>query len=174
MIKLTVTGHRPNKLYGYNYKDPRYQALYYILVNRILKAINEDQDHEVLCISGMALGADMIFAFAAIHLKSKGYNVHLLAAIPFKGQESRWPRESINMYNDILDNADEIVYVCKPGYVPYKMQKRNEYMVDLLCGINDKLIAIWDGSSGGTANCVNYAKSMNINIEYINPNNILV
>ena len=45
MIKLTVTGHRPNKLYGYNYKDSRYQALYYMLVNRILKAINEDQDH---------------------------------------------------------------------------------------------------------------------------------
>ena len=126
MIKLTVTGHRPNKLYGYNYKDPRYQALYHMLIDRILKAINEDENHEVLCISGMALGADMIFAFAAIHLKSKGYNVHLLAAIPFKGQESRWPRESINMYTDILANVGVIVCVCGPGDVPYKLPRLNQ------------------------------------------------
>ena len=34
------------------------------------------------------------------------------------------------------------------------MQKRNEYMVDL----TDKVIAVWDGSKGGTGNCVRYAE----------------
>lgn len=29
------------------------------------------------------------------------------------------------------------------------MQKRNEYMVDLA----DKVVAVWDGSKGGTDNC---------------------
>ena len=50
------------------------------------------------------------------------------------------------------------------------MQKRNEYMVDRLIGVNDILLAIYNGSTkGGTANCINYAKSLDINIEYINP-----
>ena len=34
------------------------------------------------------------------------------------------------------------------------MQKRNEYMVDLA----DKVIAVWNGSTGGTYNCVKYAE----------------
>ena len=39
-------------------------------------------------------------------------------------------------------------------YKPWLMQKRNEYMVDLA----DKVIAVWDGSKGGTGNCVRYAE----------------
>ena len=174
MTRIAITGHRSNKLWGYNYNNANYVKLMKLFKQYIIDTINNDKEHKVEIITGMAIGTDTIFAVAGLYLRDHGYNIKVTCAIPFKGQESRWPRESINMYNDILDNADQIVYVCKPGYVPYKMQKRNEYMVDLLCGINDKLIAIWDGSSGGTANCVNYAKSMNINIEYINPNNILV
>ena len=34
------------------------------------------------------------------------------------------------------------------------------------------LIAVWDGSSGGTANCIKYAKNMNKNIIHIDPYNI--
>jgi uncharacterized phage-like protein YoqJ len=34
------------------------------------------------------------------------------------------------------------------------LQKRNEWMVDHC----DLLIAVWDGSEGGTANCVRYAR----------------
>ena len=29
MIRIAVTGHRYDKLYGYNLKDPRYMALYF-------------------------------------------------------------------------------------------------------------------------------------------------
>ena len=46
-----------------------------------------------------------------------------------------------------------------------KMQTRNEWMVNHC----DKLIAVWNGSDGGTGNCVNYAKSINKEIIYINP-----
>lgn len=45
------------------------------------------------------------------------------------------------------------------------MQKRNEYMVNLA----DKVIAVWGGSSGGTANCVRYAKSVGKEIIIIKP-----
>ena len=47
------------------------------------------------------------------------------------------------------------------------MQKRNEYMVDLA----DRVIAVWDGSKGGTANCVKYAEKVGKEIIRIEPYN---
>jgi uncharacterized phage-like protein YoqJ len=48
------------------------------------------------------------------------------------------------------------------------MQIRNEWMVDRC----DKLIAVWDGSKGGTGNCVDYAKSVNKDIFRIDLNTL--
>ena len=41
------------------------------------------------------------------------------------------------------------------------MPTRNEYMVDLA----DKIIAVWDGSNGGTANCVKYAEKVSADLD---------
>lgn len=58
------------------------------------------------------------------------------------------------------------VVVCSGGYAAFKMQKRNEYLVDHC----DKLIAIYDGSLfGGTYNCVKYANSVSKQIIVIKP-----
>jgi uncharacterized phage-like protein YoqJ len=40
------------------------------------------------------------------------------------------------------------------GFTSYAMQIRNEWMVDHC----DLLVALWDGSPGGTGNCIRYAK----------------
>ena len=50
-------------------------------------------------------------------------------------------------------------------YKPYLMQKRNEYMVDHA----DEVIAVWNGNSGGTKNCVEYAIKQQKLIHRINP-----
>ncbi|MNP85294.1 hypothetical protein D3C76_1849670 [compost metagenome] len=48
------------------------------------------------------------------------------------------------------------------------MQKRNEWMVD-----NSKfIISVWDGTKGGTGNCVKYAENKNKHISNINPKEI--
>ena len=120
----------------------------------------------------MAIGTDTIFAVAGLYLRDHGYNIKVTCAIPFKGQESKWPLESQNLYNMILEKADNIVYVCNEGYAKWKMQKRNEYIVNLLTSDNDFLIAVWNGTPGGTANCVGYAKKLNKRIIYINPNSL--
>src|SRR3546814_16271306 len=41
------------------------------------------------------------------------------------------------------------------GYAAWKLQKRNEWMVDHA----DELVALWDGSRSGTGNCVAYANT---------------
>ncbi len=152
-MKLGVTGHRPNKLWGYDISDKRYAQMKEYFKNEIRKDVNEAG--QVEAISGMALGVDILFAEAAIELKKEGLPVTLTAAIPFKGQEGKWPETSKRQYCNILSEADRSVTVCDGSYAAWKMQKRNEFIVDEC----DRLIAIWDGMpQGGTANCVDYAR----------------
>lgn len=158
-MKICVTGHRPNKLYGYDYKDSRWQELKE-LFKTLLK---ENQCEEA--ITGMALGVDTVFALSVLELKEEGYDIKLHCAIPCKNHSSKWRRDSVMLYNTILSKADIVKQVSDEGYKPYLMQKRNEYMVDLA----DKVIAVWDGSKSGTGNCVAYAGKMNKDIIIIDP-----
>jgi len=139
-----ATGHRPDKLGGYS--DAAHTKLLTLAINFF---INNKCD---AAISGMALGWDTAWAEAALL-----NNVPLIAAIPFAGQEKMWPAWSQTKYNNILSKAKETVIVCKGGYASYKMQVRNEYMVDNC----DTVVALWNGSPGGTGNCVRYTQQKN-------------
>lgn len=136
------TGHRPNKVGGYG---PAAHIRLVKLAKDWLRA-----NHPYKVISGMALGWDQAIAQAA---KEMAYPY--IAAIPFNGQENAWPTESKHKYYELMDEANEIVVVCEGGYAPWKMQDRNKWMVDN----SDVVLALWDGSSGGTANCVKYAEA---------------
>src|SRR5690606_16042254 len=108
----------------------------------------------------MALGVDMLWANVAIR-----QNIPLQACIPFEGQEKKWPKESQELYHKILSYAVDRVVVCKGGYASYKMQKRNKEMVDRC----DLLIAVWNGTEGGTYNCVSYAIDRGREVVRIDP-----
>lgn len=139
-MKYSATGHRPDKLGGYT------NTAHVKLVDLAYKFLNEDRPDEI--ISGMALGWDTAWAEAALYL-----NIPVIAAVPFHGQEKMWPKRSQLIYKKLLSNCSDVVYVCDKGYAPWKMQIRNEYMVDH----SNKVIALWDGSEGGTCNCIQYA-----------------
>jgi len=76
-----------------------------------------------------------------------------------------WPESSQKEYKRLLAKAKEVVTVCEGAYSPHKMQLRNQYMVDRC----DVLIAVWDGTPGGTGNCVGYAKKQGKEIFRITP-----
>lgn len=151
---LAVTGHRPPKIGGYSDTAPLRVAIRTQLRD-ILLALQPE-----FAISGMALGVDQDFAAEALALK-----IPLIAAVPFRGQELAWPSTSQQHFHALLAQAAEVVYVSTGGYAAWKMQRRNEWMVDHC----DQLIAVWDGSSGGTAHCVRYAESRGRDIIRINP-----
>jgi uncharacterized phage-like protein YoqJ len=141
------TGHRPNKLGGYG-KDAQQR-----LIDLAIDFFDSHAGEQVTeVISGMALGWDMALAEAACQLE-----IPWTAAIPFEGQQLAWPRPSQEAYEKTLVFAKNIVYVCEPGYAAWKMQKRNEWMVDNC----DAVLALWDGSDGGTGNCIKYANKIN-------------
>jgi len=133
------------------------------------QGICNDSPDPVTFISGMAIGADQLFATSIIWLKEIGINCRLLAAVPFKGQEGKWPQKSRDKFTEILAKCDEVVYVSDPGYAAWKMQKRNVWMVDQV-GKDGIVLAVWDGSqSGGTFNCVTYAIEQGCRIIHFSP-----
>lgn len=151
---VAFTGHRPNKLGGYNLPN---QTYIYVCqqIEKTLKELNPEK-----IISGMALGVDQWATSIAIKL-----GIPFIAAIPFIGQERVWPESSKRTYHLLLKKASEQVIVSEGEYTAHKLQIRNEWMVDRC----NKLIAIWNGTNGGTGNCVNYAKSINKDIIVIDP-----
>ncbi|TAL42351.1 MAG: DUF1273 family protein [Salinibacterium sp.] len=147
-VILGLTGHRPDKL-GDNAYETRApikdwcQREFAKVMRKVKPAV---------VISGMALGWDQWAGQVAL-----GMGADLWAYIPFEGQESRWWSESRQLYWLMLQSAKVVKTICSPGYAPWKMQKRNEAVVDdctLLC-------SLWNGDLfGGTFNCIEYANEV--------------
>ena len=112
-------------------------------------------------ISGMALGFDQLLLEEAL-----AQNIKAVAAVPCLNQEQIWPQESQKRYHELINHPlVEKKIVTQTGYTSKVMQVRNIWMVDNC----DVLLAVWDGSSGGTANCVRYAESQKKSIIRIDP-----
>jgi uncharacterized phage-like protein YoqJ len=162
---LGITGHRPPGLgcdYGYNFEDIQYKKI----LNAITRKLKELKPTQI--ISGMALGADTYAVQAALQL-----DIGYIAAIPFEGQENKWPMKAQDYYCHLLREADDVVIVSSGGYSPDKMNIRNRWIVNNSNG----LLAIWNGSTGsGTYNCIDYARTNyhedKYPIEVINPNEL--
>jgi uncharacterized phage-like protein YoqJ len=152
-----ITGHRPQKLGGFK-DNPTKKGVLAALKNILDRATRDNK--EVVLISGMALGVDQWWAELGI---ARNLPVH--AYVPFEGQESRWPQASRQKYTDLLQQCESIRIVCPGHYSAQKMQERNEAMVDAA----DVCIAIWDGSSGGTSNCVAYIRQQEKPLLWVSP-----
>lgn len=157
-MKIAITGHRPGRLgYEYDYKGPYSDYIYFKLCE-LIEQLKPNQ-----MISGMALGVDTMFANLAL---SK--NIPLIAAIPFKGQETNWRPKNQEEYFDIIhDPLTEKKYISEPGYVAWKMHTRDRWMVDNC----DHLIVVWDGQpGGGTYSTLQYAIKIHLPHTLIDPN----
>ena len=116
-----------------------------------------------LLLSGMALGVDQWAVELAI-----GAGIPFHAYVPFVGQEDSWPMSQRVYYRQLLKAAGQVIHVSNPPYAAWKMQKRNEAIVNAC----EHLLAVFDGSEGGTANCVAYARKVGRNITIINPKEV--
>lgn len=133
------TGHRPDKLGGFS------QESFNKLIELCETFIEAYRPTHI--ISGMALGFDQALAQAAINGK-----IPFTAAIPCKNQENRWPEASQKKYKEILKHSTKQV-ILSEHYTNQCMQERNIWMVNNC----DKIVALYDGSPGGTGNCILYA-----------------
>ena len=139
---LTATGHRPDKLGGYG-NDRAFRNTV-TLATVTLERLQPDK-----VIAGMAQGWDTAVAGAALLL-----GIPLVAALPFEGYWKRWEGAAKQRLLLMLKLAAEVVVVSPGGYTPKKMQDRNEWMIDR----GDYLITLFNGSQGGTRNCLLYRR----------------
>lgn len=150
---LGISGHRPQKIGGFG-ENP--------LRGKVRQKMREFfvEHKPSLVLTGMALGVDQWAAELAISLK-----IPFHAYVPFQGQEAKWPLDQQAYYGRLLQAAGKVIYCTNPGYATWKMQRRNELLVDA-CG---HLLAVFDGSPGGTANCIVYAEQKKRPITMIDP-----
>lgn len=141
--RCCFTGHRPEKL-------TRSEAeIKKDLETAILQAID---DGFVTFITGMARGVDIWAGEIVLQIRQSRPSIHLIAASPYQGFESRWSADWQRRYNAVLEQADLVRFVCK-GYSKACFQIRNEWMVDR----SARVIAVYNGEPGGTRNTIEYA-----------------
>jgi uncharacterized phage-like protein YoqJ len=168
--RVAFTGHRPEKIGGYDENHPMRIAVKNAIADALKRAVAKyGATREIIVVTGGALGVDTDAAREAYKLGLK-----YVVARPcsdhgqyFKGQDSQ------ARYKKMLALAHEVVLVNdKPYDLAGKgecLHARNRWMVDNC----DAVVAIWDGSPSGTSNCVNYAKQVNRPMIIINPNDLV-
>lgn len=148
-----ATGHRLEPLGG-NTREVEDKVIRY--AKKILQPGSDWVKPNFLAtyaISGMAIGWDTAYALAALE-----WNIPLIAAVPFEGQEAIWPQYAKDRYHEILKAAHKVVYVCSPGYMGWKFHERDKWMV----AESNEMIALWNGHpKGGTAATIRYAEKAN-------------
>ena len=161
MYSVSFTGHRPEKLPYFCDDDPMLVDMKERLKIQIEKLIAEGAE----CFySGMARGADIWCAQIVIELKNKYPDIKLSAVIPCKTQTEKWDETSTAVYNDILSKCDKTIYI-SDKYTKTCMLKRDRALVDLC----DVLVAVFDGTKGGTKYTVEYAQKMHKRVIIIPP-----
>lgn len=145
------TGHRAGKLpWRYHEDDPDCLALKAVIADLLEEAYASGYRH-FLC--GMATGTDTYCGEAVVSLRRQHPDVTLEAAIPFRGQEKRFPKAQRERYARLLAACDTVT-VLREERTPDCMMARNRYMVDR----SSLLIAVYDQRRGGTYNTVRYAE----------------
>ena len=118
-----------------------------------------DAGVEIFC-CGMARGCDLYFAEAVLRLKKQRPGLRLEAWIPCPSQADAWPETDRIRREKLLNSCDK-VYIVERFYSDGCMLRRDRAMVDQA----DILLTVWDGSSGGTAWTVSYAKRQGKRLE---------
>lgn len=158
MVRVAVTGHRPDKLGGYT----AYES-HKAIRRHMRDFLEQAPDGELVLLSGGALGIDQFWIEVGLYLE-----LPVIAILPFKGYDSKWPIASQQKYKELLEKCEDVIYIGSE-YSHDLYQKRNEFLVDN----SDVLVAYCDGSDSGTKNCIDYAISRNKIINEFSINDII-
>jgi len=155
---LGITGHRPDKLGGYNDFENLRGAL-------MLKMRDFFIEKSVTTlVSGMALGTDQWAAETALDM-----GIKVTALIPCLNQEKIWPTLAREHYYVLLDRIREtdghIIYVTVGDYTKGCMHRRNLEIVNF----SHEILAVWNRSKGGTKDCIRSAKQAGLPVTVLNP-----
>ena len=109
--------------------------------------------------NGGATGFDQLAALAVLLAREVNPSIRLEMALPHKGQADKWDEVNKKIYDHILSQADEVVYVSEKYYRGC-IHNRNRNLIDN----SDVCVCYLTKDNGGTAYTVNYAKQKGLRI----------
>lgn len=114
---------------------------------RLVEAVSLACRSSITCFfSGMAMGFDLMAAETVLSLKGKYPDIRLIAVVPFRRQNCRWPSIEKERYQNIVSRADRVI-ILSEHYFHGCLLRRNDFMLEHSCGV----IAFYDGKPyGGT------------------------
>lgn len=168
------TGYRPHR-FSFSPDGLRPQQVRAALTDQI-RCLYEEGYRTF--ISGMSTGVDLWAAAAVVDLAAEFSDLQLVAAVPFEGQESRWPLADRREYRRVLDACHRVeVLYDRPATQEEAAacyRNRNRWMVDRA----DTVLAVCPvdvaDSRTGTAATVRYARKQQRRILYIHPQTLAV
>lgn len=156
------TGHRPEKLpWRLDERDARCAALKRSLTRELEALYRRGFRH---FISGMAMGCDLYFAEAALALREACPEITVEGAVPCPTQAQRWPEALRRRWRDILDRCD-LETMVQQNYDRWCMLRRDRYLVDRSAAV----LAVFNGTPGGTQYTLNYAMDKKREILLLDP-----
>ena len=178
-MKVSFTGRRPKDLLGYN-KNAYMNFVNNDLYNYLFDVCrsNPEPDTPVEFISGGAQGFDQMAFWSVNKLKAEHPELNIVNTVfvPYRGQENRWPADTIfgrNDFNKMLAHADNVNYLngalASDKAVRKALFDRNHAMVNS----SDFVIALYPDDEwrnpgpGGTAECMRYANKHNTPIKQL-------
>ena len=134
-MKVMITGHRPDRLGGYNEQNPVALRIKDELSKQFIQLLDAHPNLEL--ITGLAQGVDTWWA--ELGLKNQ---VPVHAYLPFTGQQSKWPRPAQDRYFGLLAKCKSSKFI-SPVASKQAFLERNDAMIRDC----DMAIAVWDGST---------------------------
>jgi uncharacterized phage-like protein YoqJ len=105
----------------------------------------------------MARGVDLWAAEIVLLKGRENSAIKLIAASPYRGFEERWSSDWRQIYWNVQNKADLVRFI-SDGYSRSCFQTRNEWMVNHCA----RVIAVYNGETGGTRNTIEYASQMRV------------
>lgn len=144
------TGHRPEKL---NISEQEIKSKLTVAIDSAIR------DGFTTFISGMSRGVDMWAAEIVLNKRIVNSSLQLICESPYKGFERSWNLIEQKRYNNIIKNADSVIYLGE-HYFHGCFQIRNCHMVNN----SSRVISAYTGENGGTRYTVEYAQKRNIQV----------
>ncbi len=159
-VTVCFTGHRPNKLAGYD------QVNYNGFVDSLTQIIrNLYAEGFRNFVTGGAQGVDQLIFWAVLRVRKEHDDIRNIVFVPFDGQERKWAAAGLfsqRQYAQMLREADGIFVCTDDKSTNYRdvagfLTNRNHDM----CMVSSRLVACYGGidyhtEKGGTAECMRY------------------
>lgn len=147
MIKIAITGHRPDAFLVSHYSDEWVKHI----IENIISAFYREHKSDLHFNLGGAIGVDQWVGDFCIENK-----IPFSLYLPFKPEvQSRyWSQEQKDNLSNQVNHASGLTIIEPMVYNISAYNKRNEKMID----DSDFVVAFWVGKrSGGTFNAIKYA-----------------